>query len=212
MQLSEIRNEVSSFVNDSAFTADIIDGYINDVYKQVVAACLVPELKGVDTVSTTANAYVSLSNVSGGFSGSLSRVYKSTGVSLKIYEKLEDLMDFSGGLMSEAGDILAVALEGSVLWYSKIPETAEVLTVLYYRNPELLFGDVDIPVMIPDFLHRDILVNGAISIAFNIIEGGLEGVKVVSTSRAAQKNNGVMRFKEWLSKTRRHYIAPQLPF
>ena len=50
MQLSEIRDEALITVNDPTFTPELVDGYINDVYKEVVGRCLVPEMKGVDTV------------------------------------------------------------------------------------------------------------------------------------------------------------------
>lgn len=211
MLLSEIRDEVKLAVNDPAFTDNMIDAYINDVYLQVVAACLVPELKGIDTVITSLTAaYASLTGVEGGFSGVLSRVYDSSGASIPIYSTLERLMDLNG-TMTETGDIKGVALEGTILWYSPIPVTIQTLTVIYYKNPELLTVDSDSPSSIPDFLHRQILVNGAAALMFDVFEDGLDGLKVNTQSREMSKIDGLRKFREWLGKTRKHYIAPQEP-
>ena len=211
MLLSEIREEVKLAVNDPAFTDSMIDSYINTTYQEVVAACLVPDLKGIDTVTTsTTEAFVALTGVAGGFSGVLSRIYSSTGQSITIYPKLETLMDLTGTL-SESGDIEAVALEGSILWYSPIPSVAETLTLIYYKNPEVMVENSDSPTSIPEFLHRQILVNGAASLMFDTFEDGLDGVKVNTRSREMSKIDGLRKFREWLGKTRKHYIAPQEP-
>lgn len=211
MLLSEIREEVKLAVNDPMFTDSMIDSYINTTYQEIVAACLVPELKGIDTVTTsTTEAFVALTGVTGGFSGVLSRVYSSTGESITIYPKLETLMDLTGTL-SEQGDIEAVALEGRILWYSPIPTTAEVLTLIYYKNPDPLTDNSDSPSSIPEFLHRQILVNGAASLMFDTFEDGLDGLKVNTRAREMSKIDGLRKFREWLGKTRKHYIAPQEP-
>lgn len=212
MQLSEIRDEVQLIVQDTAFTDAIVDSYINTVYASVINECLVPEMKGVDTVTTTLlTAYSSLTGVDGGFSGVLSRVYNSSGTLVTIRPNLEALIDLAGNL-TDAGSVEAVALEGSTLWYYPIPATVgEVLTVVYYRNPPPLESDGDTPDVLPEFLHREILVNGASSICYDTIEGGLEGLKVNTRSRELSKLGGVVKFRHWLAKTRRHYIYSQEP-
>jgi hypothetical protein len=211
MLLHEIRSEIKLVVDDVAFTDNMIDSYINIVYQQVVASCLVPSLKGVDTILTVTTApYVTLSGVDGGFSGVLSRVYGSNNETIKIYPKLEDLMDVNSDL-TEVGSIEGVALEGNVLWYSLVPAVAEVLTLIYYKNPEMLLVDSDTPDSIPEFLHRQILVNGAASLMFDIFEDGIDGLKVNTVARERLKLDGVMRFREWLGKTRRHYVVSQVP-
>jgi len=212
MLLSDIRDEVKLIIQDDAFTDDIVDSYINDVYLSVVAECLVPELKGMDTVSTVlATAYASLSGVEGGFSGMLSRVYNSSGYAVTILPTLEALIDLNGNL-TDSGSVEAVALEGSTLWYYPIPEAAEVLTVIYYKNPELLSSDSDSPDAIPEFLHRRILVNGASAICFDQVEDEKDTLKVNTRSREMAKVAGVVKFREWLGKTRKHYVYSQEPY
>jgi hypothetical protein len=212
MQLSEIREEVQLIVQDSTFDDDMIDSYINTVYFSVVAECLVPELKGVDTVTTTLlTAYSSMSGVSGGFSGVLSRVYNSDNNNITIMHNLEALIDINGNL-TDPGAVEAVTLEGSTLWYYPIPVTVETLTLVYYRNPDTLVVDSATPDAIPEFLHRTILVNGASAICYDMIEGGVEGIKVNMRSREIAKLTGVVKFKEWLGKTRKHYVYTQEPY
>lgn len=213
MLLVEIRDEVQLIINDSTFTNTIVDGYINAVYQKVVGECLLPDLKSVDAVDTElGQAYTSMTAVSGGFSGVLSRVYNSEGVTLEIYPKLELLMDVSGNLTDEGDSVEAVALEGSTLWYYPIPTTAETLTVIYYKNPTDLSADGDTPSYIPDFLHYAILVNGTLEMCYDVIEEGIDGVKLNTRLREKSKIDGTMRFREWLGKTRRHYITSQEPF
>lgn len=212
MQLSDIREEVQLIVQDAAFTDDIVDSYINDVYFAVVNECLIPELKGMDTVVTVVSqAYASMSGVAGGFSGALSRVYSSGGNGVVVLHSLEALMDLRGNL-TDTGSVEAVALEGSTLWYYPIPATAETLTVIYYKNPELMVSDSAEPDVLPEFVHRKILVNGAASMCFDSVEDGIDGLKVNTRSRELSKLEGVVKFREWLGKTRRHYIYSQEPF
>jgi hypothetical protein len=209
MQLSDIRDEVQLIVQDEAFTDVIVDRYINDVYLSTVNECLVPEMKGMDTVATVlSRAYASMTGVEGGFSGVLSRVYNSSGTGITIKQNLEALIGLRGNL-TDAGSVEAVALEGSTLWYYPIPAVAEVLTVIYYRNPELLVSDGDTPDALPEFVHRQILVNGAAAICFDEIEDALDTTKTNMRARATAKMAGVVKFREWLGKTRRHYVHSQ---
>ena len=211
MILSDIRDEIITTVNDPSFTDDIVNGYINEVYQSSVARCMVPELKGVDVVTTTTDAFVDLSGVTGGFSGVLSRVYDGVQrCKIDILNSLEHLMDL-GGNLTDIGDIMAVALEGPTLWYYPIPSVPVVLTVIYYKNPDSLSSDSDTPAVIPEFLHREILVNGACAIMFDKIEGGIEGLKVNTRARELAMERGIVRFREWLGKTRSHYITSQEP-
>ncbi len=212
MLLEDIRDEVQLIVNDATFTDAIVDGYISTVYQSVVGECMLPELKSLDVLETIlGQAYTSMSGLTGGFSGVLSRVYTSEGLQLSIYPKLELLMDEKGN-MTDEGSVEAVALEGSTLWYYPIPTTEESLTIIYYKNPTDLTADGDEPDCIPSFLHRQILVKGAAAMCFDTIEGGVEGLKVNTRSRELAKLEGVVKFREWLGKTRRHYISSQEPF
>jgi len=212
MLLEDIRDEVQLIVQGSTFTDEMVDGFINDVYISAVGKCLVPEMKTVDVVDTVlGQAYTSLSGLTGGFSGVLSRVYNSDSKSIEIYPTLEALIDSNGSLEDE-GSVEVVALEGATLWYYPTPaDEVESLTVVYFRNAEDLIADGDSPDVLPEFLHRKILVNGAAAICFDMIEGGVEGLKVNTRSREMAMQEGIVRFREWLGKTRKHYVYAQEP-
>jgi hypothetical protein len=138
-------------------------------------------------------------------------VYDSNNNSIQIFNSLEGLMDLYGGL-SGTGDIIAVALEGRMLWYYQSPLSPEVLTVVYYKSPTMLSSDSDVPVAVPEFLHRKIIVNGAAAICFDLVEDEKDATKVNARSREMAKTLGIIKFKEWLGKTRKHYIYSQEPY
>jgi hypothetical protein len=207
MNLEEIRDEVKLIVQDDGFADESIDGYINQAYLDATSQLMLPSLKRLDTVVTdTSNAYVSVSALEGGFSGRLIRVYNSDGVSLALAPSLEVLMDDNGGL-ENVGDVETCCLEGNVLWYVKVPDVAVTLTILYFKNVDLLVGDSDIPSELPDFCHRSVLVHGAAAIMFDVFEDGVDGAKVNMQSHRGLSLDGLMKTREWLGRNKRHYIS-----
>ncbi len=209
MNLSEIRDEVQLIVQDSSFSDEAINGYINQVLQTVCAECMIPSLKRISTVTTsTTLAYVNISTLTGGFSGRLVKVLNSDGEAIEIVPSVELLMD-EYGTMDEAGDIERCCLEGSVLWYAKIPEAAETLTVLYFRDPEELSSDSDEPSDIPQFCHRPLLVCGTAAILYDLIEGGDVDEQQRVNTRVYQTmfNDGMRKMVEWLGRNRRHFIS-----
>jgi hypothetical protein len=207
VNLGQIRAEVYAVCQEAGYSTDEVDSYINEALKDVCSRWAIPDLKLVDVVSTVeAVAYVSLLGLTGGFSGRLVQVRNTDGNKLRVYPNLELLMD-DYPTMAEAGDVEAVALEGSLLWYQYVPATAEVLTVVYYRNPSALSSDEDEPTVIPEHLQRGCLVAGAAWIMFDKLEDGLEGEKVNTTAQFAQYNRGIVAFGSYLGMRKTHYIS-----
>jgi len=213
MNLTQIRTELSNIIQDSSFGIETLNGYINQSILYAGANVDLPHLKGIGTAKTVVNqAYVSLTGLTGGFSGKLRRVKNSDGDPITIYANLELLMD-DYPTMAEEGDVEAVALEGSTLWYQKIPTAAETLTFLYYRNPTTLSKKDDIPSDFPDHLHRHLFVHGAAWIAYDQIEDDEEDKKVNTKSQfwlsfdEDNKHSGITKLREWIGKTRRHNIS-----
>ena len=207
MNLKEMRDEVISIVSDSDFTDDAVDAKINIALQSAAGRCSLPNLKRIGTVTTnTATAYVSFSNVAGGFSGRLSRVFNTDGESIPFYTALELMMTEYGDL-TEAGDVEAVCLEGNTLWYAKVPAVAEVLTLLYFQNPAVLDGDTDVPAELPEFVHRPLLVNGACELMYDEIERGVEGLKVNTKAHEYMKERGMKDLHNWLGKNKVHHIS-----
>jgi hypothetical protein len=210
MELSDIRDEVERIVQDESYVGAVIDGYINKALQLAVEEISLRGMKTLDTVTTAlATEYVTLAELSGGFSGRLIRVMDSDGNAVKIYPDLESLMASYPGL-AEVGSVEAVALEGNTLWYQKIPAAEETLTVVYYRNATELVDDDDEPVDIPAHLQRKLLVNGAAWMIFDEIEDDVEGKKVnaqghfwLSFNRD-NKHSGVCELAVYAGKRRQH--------
>ena len=207
MNLEEIRTEVKLLVQDDGFDDAMINGYINQALLDSTSQLMLPSLKSVDTVVTsTSVAYVSVSALEGGFSGRLSRVYDSDGEEIRIVSSLELLMDEYGNL-TDAGDVECCCLEGSTLWYTLLPAAAETLTLLYYKNVEVLSGDSSTTSDIPEFCHRPVLVHGAAWMMFDTFEDGVDGAKVNTMSHRGLYEGGIVKVREWLGRNNRHYIS-----
>lgn len=213
MNRGEIRTELENLIQDGSFDETILNTYINSALLRTCAYVFLPSLKRVDTVDTNLGvAYAVLTGLNGGFSGVLRRVVDSSGNLMTIYKDLDMLMD-GYSTLAEVGNVETVALEGSTLWYQKIPETAETLTILYYKNPASLDRDSDEPSDIPEHLQRALLVNGAAKLVYDVIEDGIEGEKVNTKAQfylsfsEANKESGITKLREWLAKIKVHHIS-----
>lgn len=213
MNRLQIREEVENIIQDDSFNDDTLNEYIDQAILYAGANADIPELKRISTVDTIlGQAYASLSDLAGGFSGKLQRVKNADGDNITIFPDLALLMD-EYSTMEEEGEVEAVALEGSVLWYQYIPAVIETLTCLYYRNPTLLSDDDGSPSDFPEHLHRQIFVNGVAWIVFDLIEDGIEGEKVNTKAQfwlsfdERNRNSGIVKLREWISKTIRHNIS-----
>ncbi len=210
MKLSDIRDEVERIVQDESYSDAVVDGFINKAMQLAVEEVSLRNLKMLDTVDTMlSTAYVSLSGLSGGFSGKLNRVMDSSGEPIRILPDLETLMAEYPELTA-VGSVEAVALEGNTLWYQKIPADVETLTLVYYRNTTALVDEDDEPVDIPEVLQRKLLVNGAAWMIFDEIEDDVEGKKVNSQGHFWQsfsrdnKHSGIMEFHAYVGRRRQH--------
>lgn len=213
MKLEAIRNEVENIVDDSSFDADTIDRYINDNLAFAAGLVNLPSLKRIDVVETVVDqAYVSLTGVAPNFSGVLRRVKKSDGSEPAVYPDLERLMDDYSNMEVE-GEVEAIALEGSVLWYQKIPSVPEALTILFFENPSSLSKDDDEPADFPGHVHRKLFVHGTAFNIFDRIEDGVEGDKINTKHHfyhsfdERNRDSGIMKLREWLARTTPHHIS-----
>jgi len=205
--------EVENIIQDPSYTSDDIKRYLNLALDFAAQQVPLPDLKRIGTIETVQDqAWVSLSELSGGFSGRLRKCFNSSGTEVEIYPTLDLLMLDYAPLTSE-GAIEAVAQEGTILWYQKIPVSPETLTLLYYRNPETLVKDSDVPTNYPEFLHKLLFVHGAAFMLFDQIEDGVEGEKINTRSNFWQsfdennKGSGIIKLREWVAQRRVHYVS-----
>jgi len=210
--LEEIRKEVKVWANEPDYDQATVNGYINEAYQYVCAEVNIPDQKKFDVVSTVpATAYVSLSTMTGGFSGRLTKAwfrpnattdYADVGIKSSLEKLMEEYPE-----MDEVGDVEYVALEGSTLWLQPIPSVAGTLRIVYYQNPTLLTTDTSTPSILPVHLHRPLLVDGACWIIWDSIEQAEDGSKPNTDRHWAKFDRGIGKLREYIAARRRHYIS-----
>ena len=197
MNLKELRQELLLLVDDEGF-ADVADSYINQALSRVASEVPLRSLKGLGTVQTIVNSNALNLAILPDFS-KLVTVYSPAG-KVTQFGSLQELLDKyqeNGAFPDRAGDVEAVAQEGTVLWYQDVPTAVQTLSVVYYKSPPALVADTDIPVDIPLALQRTLLVHGAAIELFSMIEDGVEQNKVNAANSEYQFNKGLIRLREW---------------
>lgn len=204
MNLGKLRQEITDLVDDDSYEESLTD-LINTVYVQAVnePGVWIPSLKGMGSVTTVEGD--NSTNLVGDpyFMGRLLRFGDPTKV--VIYDSLESLLDEyqeDGAFKNEEGDVEAVALEGNVLWYQKVPATASTYGVLYYKNPTALVLTTDTPVAIPEAFQLEILVYGVAQFLFDKAEDGIEGPKVNTLNCERVYKRGINRLLSFLGARR----------
>lgn len=199
MNFSELQREVKSIVGDQSPTILLtIPDAINEAVAQTAEDVRFPELRQVSTVTTSiSNYYV---NMPVGFTGRLKYAGNSEGA-YTILDELADLIAIYPTL-AESGAVEYVVCEAGILYYQPIPAVAVSITCIGYSTPAVLVNDTDTPSFIPEFLHREVLVNKAAAVCYNIIEDGVEGEKVNTRMFSMLAEVGVNRVREYISRRR----------
>lgn len=205
MNFKQLCDTVLDLIDDNGYTTEI-PVYVNMAYQMAVnePGVRVPGLKGMSVVKTAVDTNcVSMLTDNPRFSGKLLRVGDPTKIT--IYPSLETLFDEyqkDGKLLDEEGDVEAVALEDTLLWYQAIPATATELAVIYYSDPPELVLPSDVPTYLPAMLHEDLIAYGAAKRLMNRIEDGVEGPKVATSSFETTYQRGVNSLRSWLAARR----------
>lgn len=220
MNLAEMRTALSDIIQDPSYTDEYLDNFINYAYLLACGEVELSSLKRLDVVTTVADQYsLDLSTLTGGFAGRLSYIGRSSSSStseVKVCASLELLLSEYPGLDKTGSSVVAVAVEGSTLYYQPAPASVaaqETLRVVYYRNPSELSAPGDIPTHIPEMLHRELLINGAAWAIFDQIEDGLDGEKINAKAyywrSFSHKNakSGINRLYAWKGANSPHFIS-----
>jgi len=201
MNFGQLQTEVQLLLQD--WSDDIVSripGAINEALAFAAGEVDIPSLKFVTSVDTVVDqAWASMPVTS---AGKLLYVSYGGNTEVDIMPSLTDLLVDSPGL-DETGDVEQVALEGNVLWYRKIPETATTLLTLFYKKPTELSASGDTPDILPDHLHRHLLIHGAARILYEDIEDGLDDNEKVNTiHHTTMTEIGIQKLREWIGKNR----------
>lgn len=205
MTFKELQDAVKREIEDFSveFFTDI-PSVINEVY---VTACDeidpgVPGLQDIESLGTVVGkAFMTQPAES---SGKIIQVYnEDLGEKLtRINGDLETLRE-QGLSLTETGAIKFWLPLGERIWYQPIPLTSVNLEIIYYKNPVLLAGDDDVPVQIPDHLHRNLLVHGTAFRLFSRIEQEGENEALETGKQFALFTEGSDKFKTWVSRRQR---------
>lgn len=170
--------QVIDIVKDNAYDEDAVLELLNAGLVDCTSRVLVPDLETSGEVTTSTLNYVlmpddyqrNLFHVAFAASENLPR-------KIELCNSPAQLMRMTRGMFGQQGaNVVAVAPAGkAMLMYAPIPVTAQTLEVHYYRKPDALVDDEDVPVL-PDFCHQA-LVHFACKALFAIIEDGMEGKK-----------------------------------
>jgi hypothetical protein len=216
MNKAKLRAALANEIQDESYSSAQLDDFIHQAALRTAGEVKLPDLKRLGSVSTIAGqAYAPLTNVSGGFSGRLSRVLN---YDLEVYPSLDLLADAYASKtgnesMDSAGELEAVALEGRNLWYQYIPETSASLALIYYQNPPVLSSDNDEPDWLPEEVHYRCLVNGAAFLIYNQKEDGEDDGKVNTrihfdaSFNWNSKHSGINATRAWVSRNRVPHVS-----
>lgn len=211
MKISVMRSLLADLIQDPSYSSDDLNSKLYQAALYIAGAVLLPDFKRIGSIDTIAGQpYVSLSGLSDGFNGRISRFHKN---GIHIYSSLDLLVDSysteeGNGLLMKSGEVEAVAQEGSLLWYQYIPEVAETLNMTYYKNPPVFSSDNYEPEYIPEYLHQKIFVNGAAFLLYSEIEDDIDDVKINRTVNYNEsfnedkRDSGINKLREWISRSR----------
>ncbi len=203
MKLEQMKKEVKRLVDDQYYDPITLQEFLNKAVNMCAFDIDIPEFKRVATIETVADeAYTYLNEQIPQFGGRVRRV-KYDGADLKVYSSLDELLDNYENLTDE-GDIEAIALEGRILWYAKIPETVASLLLLYFINPDPLVAKVNEELAwLPEACQLKIICHGAASLIWYEIEEEDSGQPVANRHRAIYEE-GIIDFKQWISRNRQN--------
>ena len=196
MNLSELKDEVTIALGDTSFESKLT-GWINDAVEQVIDDANVPGFKEMLFVDTVVDqSYTTLDATCSGrilYAGTATAELAGGVVTLEHMLKMYPSM-------SEEGDVEYIVIEGSTMYYQKIPTIATALTLLHRRKPVAMVEDEDEPEGIPSHLHLGVLVPKAANIGFDLIEDGAEGKKVNTIAQVIKYNKGLHDLRCWVAK------------
>jgi hypothetical protein len=200
MNYSELQRELKAIIMDqSPKILLMVPDLINEAVQNIAEEVKFPELKQVSSVTTSISTYYV--NMPATFSSRLKYAGNSDGEYTVLDGGVEELIRLFPTL-AETGDIQYVTLEGNILYYQPIPTVAETITCIGYHVPATLVNDTDTPSFIPEWLHRESIVNTAAILAYNSIEDGVEGDKVNTKVFMGLAEVGLNKVRAYISRRR----------
>jgi len=164
---TELIQDVKDAVLGASFSNATILRALNKGISRVAGMVLLPDLETSNTVTTGTANYQAFPV---DFHREIQAVYDhTTETKIKIYDSFLEFLNRYPGLGETGSSVSAVSKRASRLYYQPIPDSAETLTVYYYRKPTAMVepstppdeDDQTTPDGIPDHLAVDLLVSFA---------------------------------------------------
>lgn len=204
MQLSELVTAVLAVVPDDDYTDAIVTSFINEAVLAIATGVKIPGKYQLSpplpnlyaSVNILTAAGVGYQNLPDDYNRNVFMVVNSDGDTIRVCDSWIKFMAESADEM--AGTVNKYSVNGNILHYREIPAVATPLTVHYYKNPDTLALDADIPSSIPAPLHRDLIVGYVCKEIFNKIELGLDGKKVDTANYENIFNQGLLKLDDMI--------------
>ncbi len=174
MNTGEIINKIRPHVSSANTRASILSE-LNKVLKFVAAQTRLPDLITTDTVTVAATGRDSGCGVMpSDYHHDLLSVWSNTNEGwITIRSNTSSL--YKDHNIGDTGPIEEVAVEDDTLYGCPEAVEEETLLLKYYKTPTALAADADIPSCIPEHLHGNLLVDGAIAGMKNVNDDARPG-------------------------------------
>lgn len=195
--LDDIRSRLTRIVQDTSYTSEILDGYINEAYTRVASLVLLPDLESTGLITTSTTAASVPIPASWNFDRNL---YMCSPVDEDDEESKIEVLSSIAVLARRFPDYRLDVTTGPVtvctttrnsFHYYAVPDVATQFNCAFYQKPALLVSDDDTPDSLPEFLHYKLLVSGAAAEIFTEIEEGVDGVMVNTNKHNKRFDNAI---------------------
>lgn len=198
--LYDIRERVKVTVQDTSYSEETIDSFINEGLQRVAALVLLPSLVSSGQVTTSITAQQVAIPTSWNFDRNLFLCTDADGVNIPVLSstalmqrKLETF-----GVYLETGDLEACAIDSAYFLYYPVPITAKTLSCMFYQNVTTLTSDSDAPSCLPEFLHYRLLESFAAAELYDRIEDGMEDTKINARHYMKKFNEALAELQSYL--------------
>jgi len=201
MEFSDIVKSVQDIIQDAFWTETKIKSLVNEALRVVSQGVMygdplnlkitppLPDLFVTATLAAT-SAGAGVVAMPTDFNRDLVQVVNADGDNVAVDYSFKRFL--LKNFEKKAGTVTSCSRHGNSLYYRDIPAASESLTVYYYKSPTTLSADDDEATVLPEILHRPVLVGYPCAEIFKQIEDGIEGKKVNSEFWINEFKTGLM--------------------
>lgn len=177
--LEEMQTAISDVLQDDVFSSDRITALLNQGIRFCATVVLLPKLETSGTVDTVAGVGEVEIPASWSFERDLYYCKSVDDTEIAVLDSIGMLIRHEPDYISEqeAGPVEWVCVRANHLVYYPVPAGATELTCNFYKAPDPLVSDADIPSCLPLGFQEELLVNFVLWKCFSEIEDGFEGPK-----------------------------------